>query len=111
MLLGILKANLHCLLHYYAGTEALFADLCHFPVLAVQVFIIHSHNYDQYLKLCVLRLCVFCLQIAFTLIVFPCLLLAYTGQAAYIVSNKGHVFDAFYRSIPGLFRLLQHRVL
>ncbi|XP_008798216.1 probable potassium transporter 11 [Phoenix dactylifera] len=56
------------------GTEALFADLCHFPVLAV--------------------------QIAFTLIVFPCLLLAYTGQAAYIVSNKGHVFDAFYRSIP-----------
>ncbi|KAG1365119.1 Potassium transporter [Cocos nucifera] len=56
------------------GTEALFADLCHFPVLAV--------------------------QIAFTLIVFPSLLLAYTGQAAYIVSNKGHVFDAFYRSIP-----------
>ncbi|XP_008807977.1 probable potassium transporter 11 isoform X3 [Phoenix dactylifera] len=58
------------------GTEALFADLCHFPVLAV--------------------------QIAFTLIVFPCLLLAYTGQAAYIVSNGGHVLDAFYRSIPGI---------
>ncbi|KAG1326407.1 Potassium transporter [Cocos nucifera] len=58
------------------GTEALFADLCHFPVLAV--------------------------QIAFTLIVFPCLLLAYTGQAAYIVSNGGHVLDAFYHSIPGI---------
>ncbi|XP_021318791.1 probable potassium transporter 11 isoform X2 [Sorghum bicolor] len=57
------------------GTEALFADLCHFPVLAI--------------------------QIAFTLIVFPCLLLAYTGQAAYIISNKTHVADAFYRSIPG----------
>lgn len=56
------------------GTEALFADLCHFPVLAV--------------------------QIAFTSIVFPCLLLAYTGQAAYILDNQGHVFDAFYRSIP-----------
>ncbi|KAF0894492.1 hypothetical protein E2562_039270 [Oryza meyeriana var. granulata] len=56
------------------GTEALFADLCHFPVLAI--------------------------QIAFTLIVFPCLLLAYTGQAAYIISNKDHVADAFYRSIP-----------
>ncbi|XP_066343857.1 probable potassium transporter 11 [Miscanthus floridulus] len=56
------------------GTEALFADLCHFPVLAI--------------------------QIAFTLIVFPCLLLAYTGQAAYIISNKTHVADAFYRSIP-----------
>ncbi|XP_073002994.1 probable potassium transporter 11 [Typha latifolia] len=56
------------------GTEALFADLCHFPVLAI--------------------------QIAFAFIVFPCLLLAYTGQAAYIISNKDHVVDAFYRSIP-----------
>ncbi|KAG8066255.1 hypothetical protein GUJ93_ZPchr0004g40044 [Zizania palustris] len=56
------------------GTEALFADLCHFPVLAI--------------------------QIAFTLIVFPCLLLAYTGQAAYIISHKDHVSDAFYHSIP-----------
>lgn len=59
---------------YYSGTEALFADLAHFPVLAI--------------------------QIAFTLIVFPALLLAYTGQAAYIMKNKGHVVDAFYRSIP-----------
>ncbi|TVU43265.1 hypothetical protein EJB05_09720 [Eragrostis curvula] len=57
------------------GTEALYADLCHFPVLAV--------------------------QIAFTLVVFPCLLLAYTGQAAYITCHKDHVVDAFYRSIPG----------
>jgi len=40
-------------------------------------------------------------QIAFTLVVFPCLLLAYTGQAAYIIDNKDHVVDAFYRSIPG----------
>ncbi|KAK8961454.1 putative potassium transporter 11 [Platanthera guangdongensis] len=57
------------------GTEALFADLCHFPVLAV--------------------------QLAFILLVFPCLLLAYSGQAAYITRNPGHVVDAFYRSIPG----------
>ncbi|VAH13069.1 unnamed protein product [Triticum turgidum subsp. durum] len=56
------------------GTEALFADLCHFPVLAI--------------------------QIAFTLVVFPCLLLGYTGQAAYIIVHKDHVVDAFYRSIP-----------
>ncbi|PKA64078.1 Putative potassium transporter 12 [Apostasia shenzhenica] len=56
------------------GTEALYADLCHFPVLAI--------------------------QIAFTFVVFPCLLLAYTGQAAYIMQHHGHVFDAFYRSIP-----------
>ncbi|XP_074572760.1 putative potassium transporter 11 isoform X3 [Curcuma longa] len=56
------------------GTEALFADLSHFPVLAI--------------------------QIAFTTIVFPCLLLAYIGQAAYLVGNRDHVSDAFYRAIP-----------
>ncbi|KAL8513203.1 hypothetical protein ACS0TY_019417 [Phlomoides rotata] len=56
------------------GTEALFADLAHFPVSAV--------------------------QLAFTVVVFPCLLLAYSGQAAYIMENQEHVSDAFYRSIP-----------
>ncbi|VFQ83382.1 unnamed protein product [Cuscuta campestris] len=57
------------------GTEALFADLAHFPVSAI--------------------------QLAFTVIVFPCLLLAYSGQAAYLMQHKHHVADAFYRSIPG----------
>uniref|UniRef100_M1BIK0 Potassium transporter 11 n=1 Tax=Solanum tuberosum TaxID=4113 RepID=M1BIK0_SOLTU len=57
------------------GTEALFADLAHFPVSAI--------------------------QLAFTVIVFPCLLLAYSGQAAYLMQNTDHVADAFYRSIPG----------
>jgi K+ transporter len=63
------------LLRTATGTEALFADLAHFPVSAV--------------------------QIAFTVVVFPCLLLAYSGQAAYLMQNKEHVVDAFYRSIPG----------
>ncbi|PRQ30054.1 putative potassium transporter [Rosa chinensis] len=59
------------------GTEALFADLAHFPVSAV--------------------------QIAFTTVVFPCLLLAYSGQAAFLVvhhDNNETVTQAFYRSIP-----------
>lgn len=56
------------------GTEALFADLANFPVSSV--------------------------QIAFTLVVFPCLLLAYSGQAAYLVNNLHHSQDVFYRSIP-----------
>lgn len=56
------------------GTEALFADLAHFPVSAI--------------------------QIAFTVVVFPCLLLAYSGQAAYLMNHQDHVVDAFYRSIP-----------
>ena len=58
------------------GTEALFADLAHFPLSAI--------------------------QLAFTSVVFPCLLLAYCGQAAYLMKNKEQVYDAFYLSIPGL---------
>ncbi|XP_059438209.1 potassium transporter 10-like isoform X3 [Corylus avellana] len=56
------------------GTEALFADLSHFPVSSI--------------------------QIAFTVIVFPCLLLAYSGQAAYLLKNPDNVVGAFYHSIP-----------
>ncbi|XP_052201010.1 potassium transporter 11-like isoform X8 [Diospyros lotus] len=56
------------------GTEALFADLAYFPLSAV--------------------------QLASTVVVFPCLLLAYSGQAAYLMKNKDHVVDAFYLSIP-----------
>ncbi|XP_024978542.1 potassium transporter 10-like isoform X1 [Cynara cardunculus var. scolymus] len=56
------------------GTEALFADLAHFPHSAI--------------------------QLAFTTVVFPCLLLAYCGQAAYLMKNKEHVYDTFYHSIP-----------
>ena len=41
------------------------------------------------------------MQLAFTLVVFPCLLLAYSGQAAYLMNNLTHSQDAFYRSIPG----------
>ncbi|KAG5562381.1 hypothetical protein RHGRI_005199 [Rhododendron griersonianum] len=59
------------------GTEALFADLAHFPVSAI--------------------------RLAFTVVVFPCLLSAYSGQAAYLMKNQDHVIDAFYRSIPGLY--------
>ncbi|XP_056163465.1 potassium transporter 10-like isoform X1 [Syzygium oleosum] len=56
------------------GTEAVFADLSHFPVSSI--------------------------QIAFTVVVFPALLLAYCGQAAFLIRNPDHVVDLFYRSIP-----------
>ncbi|RXH86797.1 hypothetical protein DVH24_022070 [Malus domestica] len=39
-------------------------------------------------------------QLAFTVVVFPCLLLAYCGQAAYLTKNPNNVFGAFYHSIP-----------
>lgn len=56
------------------GAEAMFADLGHFSVRSV--------------------------QIAFTFLVFPCLLLAYMGQAAFLITNPSMAERAFYASIP-----------
>ncbi|KAH8971189.1 hypothetical protein BDL97_02G129600 [Sphagnum fallax] len=56
------------------GTEAIFADLGHFTFQSI--------------------------QIAFTGLVYPCLLLAYIGQAAFVSRNLESVGDAFYSSIP-----------
>ncbi|KAL7241649.1 hypothetical protein ACSBR1_014282 [Camellia fascicularis] len=56
------------------GTEAMFADLGHFNVRAV--------------------------QISCSGIVFPTLLAAYSGQSAYLVKFPGDVGNTFYASIP-----------
>eukprot|EP00249_Psilotum_nudum_P017841 c26519_g1_i2 orf=650-2047(+) len=56
------------------GTEALYADLGHFSASSVQV--------------------------AFTFLVFPCLLATYMGQAAYLMKHHNQVYAAFYKSIP-----------
>lgn len=56
------------------GTEAMFADLGHFSVRSI--------------------------QIAFTGLVYPCLLCAYVGQAAYLSKFPSDVGDAFYKSTP-----------
>ncbi|OIV94519.1 hypothetical protein TanjilG_25581 [Lupinus angustifolius] len=56
------------------GAEAMFADLGHFSVQAI--------------------------QIAFTCVVFPCLLLAYMGQAAYLMKNPASYVNIFYDSVP-----------
>ncbi|OVA11439.1 potassium transporter [Macleaya cordata] len=56
------------------GTEAMFADLGHFSVRAI--------------------------QIAFTGLVYPCLLCAYVGQAAYLSKFPNDVSNAFYKSTP-----------
>ncbi|KAB1207928.1 putative potassium transporter 12 [Morella rubra] len=56
------------------GAEAMFADLGHFSVPAI--------------------------QIAFTCVVFPCLLLAYMGQAAYLMKYPSSAERIFYDSVP-----------
>ncbi|XP_043694658.1 potassium transporter 5-like [Telopea speciosissima] len=57
------------------GTEAMFADLGHFNVRAV--------------------------QISFGGFVYPALLFAYSGQAAYLSKFPENVANTFYKSIPG----------
>ncbi|KAL4282135.1 hypothetical protein GQ457_03G025820 [Hibiscus cannabinus] len=56
------------------GSEAMFADLGHFSVRSI--------------------------QIAFTFLVFPCLLLAYMGQAAYLMKYPDSYARIFYDSVP-----------
>ncbi|KAG6556338.1 hypothetical protein Mapa_002281 [Marchantia paleacea] len=56
------------------GTEALYADLGHFSAQSI--------------------------QIAFSVLVFPCLLLSYLGQAAYLMHHPEDVKDTFYKSLP-----------
>ncbi|XP_017225146.1 potassium transporter 7 isoform X2 [Daucus carota subsp. sativus] len=56
------------------GSEAMFADLCHFSVRSV--------------------------QFTFAFLVLPCLLLGYLGQAAYLMSNHADTTQAFFASTP-----------
>lgn len=56
------------------GAEAMFADLGHFSVKSI--------------------------QIAFTSLVLPCLLLAYMGQAAYLMKFPSSADRIFYDSVP-----------
>ncbi|XWS68711.1 hypothetical protein CRYUN_Cryun04dG0115000 [Craigia yunnanensis] len=56
------------------GTEAMFADLGHFNVQAIQM--------------------------SFSGIVLPALLIAYSGQAAYLTKYPNDVEDTFYKSVP-----------
>nr|GEW95548.1 potassium transporter 7-like [Tanacetum cinerariifolium] len=56
------------------GSEAMFADLCYFSVGAIQLI--------------------------FTFLVLPCLLLGYLGQAAYLMNNNGDAEQPFFSSIP-----------
>ncbi|KAJ4865987.1 Potassium transporter 5 [Raphanus sativus] len=59
------------------GTEAMFADLGHFSVRAVQT--------------------------SFSCIVYPALLTIYCGQAAYLTKHTSNVTNIFYDSIPDPF--------
>ncbi|CAA2933691.1 potassium transporter 4-like [Olea europaea subsp. europaea] len=56
------------------GTEAMFADLGHFNALSI--------------------------RIAFAFIVYPCLVMQYMGQAAFLSKNISSIPNSFYASVP-----------
>ncbi|XP_047337151.1 potassium transporter 5-like [Impatiens glandulifera] len=57
------------------GTEALFADVGHFSVKSI--------------------------QISMCSVVYPAILLSYTGQASYLRKNSENVANVFFKSLPG----------
>ncbi|KAK7267121.1 hypothetical protein RIF29_19785 [Crotalaria pallida] len=57
------------------GTEAMFADLGHFTALSI--------------------------RLAFAIVIYPCLVVQYMGQAAFLSKNIKSVHNSFYDSIPG----------
>nr|XP_009630337.1 potassium transporter 4-like isoform X1 [Nicotiana tomentosiformis]XP_016514023.1 PREDICTED: potassium transporter 4-like isoform X1 [Nicotiana tabacum]XP_016514029.1 PREDICTED: potassium transporter 4-like isoform X1 [Nicotiana tabacum] len=62
------------LLSVAAGTEAMFADLGHFTACSM--------------------------RIAFSFLVYPCLVVQYMGQAAFLSKNIASIPNSFYNSIP-----------
>lgn len=56
------------------GTEAMFADIGHFTTLPI--------------------------RLAFALFVYPCLVVQYMGQAAFLSKNISSISNSFYHSIP-----------
>ncbi|KAH9701792.1 Potassium transporter 1 [Citrus sinensis] len=57
------------------GVETMFADLGHFSSLSIKV--------------------------AFTFLVYPCLILAYMGEAAFLTKHHEDIQRSFYKAIPG----------
>ncbi|XP_022750421.1 potassium transporter 4-like isoform X2 [Durio zibethinus] len=57
------------------GTEAMFADLGHFTALSI--------------------------RLAFAFVIYPCLVVQYMGQAAFLSRNFHSIPNSFYDSIPG----------
>ncbi|KAL8216382.1 hypothetical protein R6Q57_023219 [Mikania cordata] len=56
------------------GTEAMFADLGHFTAFSI--------------------------RLAFAAVVYPCLVIQYMGQAAYLSKNITSIPNSFYKSVP-----------
>ena len=113
----MLQGQKHCLLIFHISLYKLFRyNSCLSLLLAMPFFLeprsplrgestfvqdLFNMSTEIYPFACLLTTSHFGMQIAFTVVVFPCLLLQYTGQAAYIAQNRSSVVHAFYYSLPG----------
>ncbi|KAL1112120.1 hypothetical protein V6Z11_D02G107600 [Gossypium hirsutum] len=83
--------------------QAMFADLGHFPVPSIQVASsinsLKNHLGFPFTACLFFMSNSYCL-IAFTFVVFPCLLLAYMGQVAYLMKYPETSARIFYDSVP-----------
>ncbi|KAG8501896.1 hypothetical protein CXB51_004694 [Gossypium anomalum] len=77
------------------GTEAMFADLGHFSVRAIQ------SNFPPFWLFDIIFFLHIDLLLSFCFAVMPSILVAYCGQAEYLTEHPTDVVDTFYRSIPG----------
>ncbi|KAF9686000.1 hypothetical protein SADUNF_Sadunf03G0113000 [Salix dunnii] len=84
------------------GAEAMFADLGHFSQLSIRVMYIDFFTPSIHFPFDLLFLFYLQEQIAFTTIIYPSLILAYMGEAAYLSKHKEDLQGSFYRAIPGL---------
>lgn len=94
----------------------MFADLGHFSQLSIRVSSYHLpvlvqclnnlemnefHQMHVMASMTLTDLFISDEQIAFTVVVYPCLILAYMGEAAYLSKHKEDLQRSFYKSIPG----------
>ena len=73
------------------GVEALFADIGAFTAKYVHLFAVLGSFSDKYRR---------AVRISWLGFSYPCLLIAYIGQAAYISSNPGSQSNPFFNSVP-----------
>ncbi|XP_056692371.1 probable potassium transporter 13 isoform X2 [Spinacia oleracea] len=72
--LPLIVLPLPCRLRFIAGVETMFADLGHFSACSIKT--------------------------AFTFLVYPCLVLAYMGEAAFLSCHNEDIQRSFYKAIP-----------
>jgi K+ transporter len=78
----------------------MFADLGHFTAASIRVRrMVYMFFKTQKRILCLIQFLSW-LQLAFVGVIYPCLVLQYMGQAAFLSKNLTAVDNSFYLSVP-----------